>query len=116
MIEAYRPKFFDQRSLCPPTGNGAGGKTDPFDRVDCWQKRSAFTKHGDSSTRYRATVVGDRGRLNCSQQRSSTVLPRRAPRGQINHQASNVIATRFFTACIERKLSSVGANLLSNVL
>ncbi|SJM30156.1 hypothetical protein BQ8482_130055 [Mesorhizobium delmotii] len=39
-----------------------------------------------------------------------------APRGQINHQASNVIATRFFTACIECKLSSVGANLLSNVL
>jgi hypothetical protein len=66
-LKLIERNFFDQRSLCPSTSNGAGGKADPFDRVDRWQKRPEFTKRGDNRTRYRSTVVGDLGRLNCSQ-------------------------------------------------
>lgn len=63
----FERDVFNQNSLRPSTGYRTAGKADPFDRVDCRQKRSAFTKRGDNGTGYRSTVVGHRRRLNCTQ-------------------------------------------------
>jgi hypothetical protein len=114
-LERIERDVFDQSSLCPSARDRAASKADPFDRVDGRQKGPAFSKRSDNGAGYRGTVVRHRRRLNCGQQRRSTILRRRASRIQIRHEARRVIATGFFTACIERKCFWIGANLVSNI-
>lgn len=114
-LQLLRGQTFDKRFLRAAASYGTSRKTHSLDDLCRGQQCSAFSQRGNDGIHNRSAAVGHRGRLHCRQQRGATILSCRASDAEADHQARNVIATRFFPAGIGCEHSGIGADLVGDI-